>query len=119
MDGAELWGVALLAAFFFVVSAGPLAVSMVVTPEAIDRGDVHLSPPCPTRARTGVGCPTCGLTRGFAAMSRFRVGDALRYNAAAPWLYLGAWALALSAAGVVLRIGEEWRGRGVTPRLRP
>jgi uncharacterized protein DUF2752 len=111
MDGAELWGVALLASFVFAASAGPLAVSMAVSPEQIERGAVRLSPPCPIRTQTGEGCPTCGLTRAFTAMSRLRVHDARAYNAAAPWVYLAFVGSALSSGGLLGRVGWEARLR--------
>ncbi len=104
MDGAELWGVALLAGFLFLTSAAPLAISMAVSPEQIERGEVVLTPPCPIRERTGAPCPTCGLTRGFTAMSRLRLGDARAYNPAAPWLYLACGVIAIASGAVVARV---------------
>jgi len=110
-DGAELSGIAILAGFLFVTTLGPLAVSVAVSPDAIDRGEVQLTPPCETRARTGVECTTCGMTRGFCAMSRLRVGDAAAYNAGAPWLYLATLTVFLLSGAILLAIGREWLGR--------
>lgn len=87
-DRAELMGIASLAGFLFLLTGAPLTISVAVSPDAIERGDVQLTPPCPVRARTGNGCVTCGMTRGFCSMSRLRVLDAHGYNPGAPWLYL-------------------------------
>lgn len=96
-----------VASFVFLVPAVPLAISIVVSPEAIERGDVQLSPPCPTLLATGEECPTCGMTRGFTAMSRLRVGDAIAYNAGAPWLYLLCWIVLLASGSLLARLGAE------------
>lgn len=110
-DRAELIGVTVLAGFLFVSSALPLVISLAVSPEAIERGEIQLTPPCPVRAETGRDCITCGMTRGFCAMSRLRLGDAQRYNGAAPWLWL-ATVVALTASGAVLvGVTREARAR--------
>lgn len=103
LDGAELWGIALLAGFLFAVSAGPILVSMAVSPEDIESGAMELTTPCP-RAAAGLYCHTCGLTRGFTAMSRLRLDDALAYNRAAPWLYATLWLIALAAGAILARV---------------
>jgi len=110
-DGAELSGIAILAGFLFVTTLGPLAVSVAVSPDAIDRGEVQLTPPCEVRARTGRDCSTCGMTRGFCAMSRLRVGDAVAYNAAAPWLYLATFAGFVLSGATLFAVAREWLGR--------
>ena len=109
MDGAERLGVALLAGFFWLACALPLAVSLAVSPEAIERGEVQLSPPCAIRASTGVDCATCGMTRGFCAMSRLRVGDAADYNGAAPWLWLLTLLGLLGSSTILVRVGASAR----------
>jgi Protein of unknown function (DUF2752) len=43
------------------------------------------------------GCPFCGMTRAFCALSAGRFADALRWNRAAPALYAAFW-LWLTAA---------------------
>ena len=79
-----------------------LVVSFVVEPKDIESGRVMLSPTCPSKALFGWECPTCGMTRGFAAMSRGLVGEALRYNRASPLMYALAWlGLAWGAVGLV------------------
>ncbi len=37
------------------------------------------------------GCPLCGMTRAFCALSGGRWRDALRWNRGAPALYAGFW----------------------------
>lgn len=110
-DGAELLGIGMVAGFFFVATTAPLAVSMAVSPEALERGDVVLSPPCPTLQATGEECESCGLTRGFCAMSRLRAGDAAAYNRAAPWLYAGFWIIALGSGAVLAIVLFQARTR--------
>ena len=110
-DGAERLGTSMLAGFFFVVSAGPLLVSILVSPEALERGDVVLSPPCPTLQATGEECHSCGLTRGFCAMSRLRLSDALRFNRAAPWLYGAFWLVALASGSLLFLVLRASRRR--------
>jgi len=92
-----------------------LAISFVVTPEDIESGRVVLSPTCTFKQLSGHECPSCGMTRGFSAMSHGRSGDAYRYNRASPVLYLLCWiAVAMAAAGLT-RAGIE--GRGLRIRL--
>ncbi len=98
LDRAELSGLLATALFLLAVSAIPLAISFAVTPEDIESGRVQLSPPCPYKAAHGAPCASCGLTRGFAALSHGRLTDAQRYNPAAPWLYLAFWLVALPSA---------------------
>lgn len=108
-DRAELLGVAIVAAFLCLSSGAPLMVSAVVSPEAIERGDVVLSPPCPARANGGAGCSTCGMTRGFSAMSRLRFGDARRYNPGAPWVWSLAVGTFLVSGAALGRVAVETR----------
>jgi len=104
--------VALLAGFLFLSSGVPLGVSVAVSPDAIDRGEVQLTPPCEVRAQTGTECSTCGMTRGFCAMSRLRVADAAAYNAGAPWLYLLTLSVFLVSGAALGAVGREARVRG-------
>lgn len=108
-DRAELLGVAIVAGFLFLSSAAPLAFSVLVSPEAIERGDVRITPPCPMAARGG--CATCGMTRGFSAMSRLRVGDAHAYNPGAPWLWLLAVTTFAGSGAALARVHVEARRR--------
>lgn len=89
-----------------------LAVSVAVSPEAIESGTVQLTEPCPLRA-AGEPCATCGLTRSFTAMSRAQLSRAWAYNRLGPPLYLATW---LGLAGVVALIVRLLRlARSPTP----
>ncbi len=59
----------------FGPTAGSLFVSFLFTPDAVESGRVVLSAPCMMKAVFGVGCPTCGMTRAFMALSH---GDLVR-----------------------------------------
>lgn len=90
---------------FGIVAAlllGALAISFVVTPEDIDSGRIALSPTCMSRRIFGVECPTCGLTRGFAALSHGRWSDALSYNRGAPVWYGAFWLGGVASAWSLL-----------------
>lgn len=116
IDGSEMIAIASVAGFVFLLAAPPLVISMVVSPEEIERGEVELSPPCPIKAQTGEDCITCGMTRAFCALSRFRVADAIDYNAGAPWLFLAFWIFALASGAVLARLGAEILRRAQAPR---
>ena len=95
-----------------------LAISFVVTPEDIESGRVLLSPTCTFKQISGHECPSCGMTRGFSAMSHGRAGDAYRYNRASPVAYLLCWiAVAIAGAGLT-RAGLQGRVRRVRIRSR-
>jgi hypothetical protein len=70
-----------LLAFFLATT--PLVISVTVTPAEIESGRVVLSPPCSIRRFTGHDCPTCGLSRAFAALGHGDVDAALGYHRAA------------------------------------
>lgn len=95
----------------YAVLAAPclvaLLVSFLVTPDDIESGRVVLSAPCLTRTLLGVPCPSCGMTRAFAALSHGEVALAWHYNALAPALYAVVWAVALWASVGAL---QAWRG---------
>ncbi|MEZ4338217.1 MAG: DUF2752 domain-containing protein [Sandaracinaceae bacterium] len=118
-DRPELLGVAIILAFLCLWSGLPLTVAVVVSPDAIDRGEIQLTPPCPARANGGPGCSTCGMTRGFCAMARLRVGDAHRYNPGAPWLFALALATFLATGAGLLRVAAEMRRRPTMGALQP
>jgi hypothetical protein len=71
----------------FFVATVPLVVSVSVTPADIESGRVVLSPPCSIRRLTGRDCPTCGLSRAFAALGHGDVAGALGYHRAAVVVY--------------------------------
>lgn len=72
----------------FGITAGPLVTAFVVTPEAIESGEVALSPPCPFKRATGHDCPTCGMSRGFSALAHGRWADARAYHSATPFMFV-------------------------------
>lgn len=101
LDRDELVGILIAAAFVFLLSGVTLGVSFAVTPADIESGRVRLSPPCEYKATHGEPCPTCGLTRGFAALSHGEIHDALAHNRWSLFLYAGAW-LTLLGSGALL-----------------
>ena len=44
------------------------------------------------------GCPLCGMTRAFCALSAGRWQDAVRWNRGAPTLYIGFWLWLIAAS---------------------
>jgi hypothetical protein len=88
-----------LAGFFVLAPlAFVLAVSFAVTPEDIESGRVVLSPPCLFKLAVGRPCPSCGLTRAFAALSHGELELASSYNRAGLAVYALFWLTALAAA---------------------
>ncbi len=95
----------------FLALAGSLLVSFWVTPESLDSGAVALWPTCWFRQIFGMPCPTCGLTRAFAAISHGQLDDALRFHAAALWVYAAFWLGAVASCAALLRAAHERYGR--------
>lgn len=89
LHGAFWWGV--LAAAFATV----LALSFVISPNDIASGAVSFTPPCPMKMLLQRDCPTCGMTRAFAALGHGHWHEALAYNRAAPLVFLGCFAAML------------------------
>jgi Protein of unknown function (DUF2752) len=81
-----LWG-ALAWGTLIVAFGGVIVVSFVVSPEDIASGAVWLSPECPMRLLLHRECPTCGMTRAFAAIGHGQWNEALGYNRAAPIVF--------------------------------
>jgi hypothetical protein len=77
---------ALLASFAWtpeaIAGGGPLALA------GIERA------PCP-------GCPLCGMSRAFCALSHLRLGDALDFNPGALLLYPLAWVVAIAGPSLL------------------
>jgi Protein of unknown function (DUF2752) len=48
------------------------------------------------------GCPLCGMTRSFCAMSSGRWAEAAAWNGGGPVLYAGGWLWLLLASGFAL-----------------
>lgn len=99
--------------FILVPLSAALALSFAFTPEDVEAGRVVLSPECLMKQLLGHGCPTCGLTRAFMALSHGRLSDAAAYNLASPVVY-GMWWLATGVVVVAL-----WRAAGDRRRWSP
>ena len=113
-DRREAWLQVVAYVVLFVPLFGALAVSFIVTPEDIETGRVILSPECTMRRLFGHGCPTCGLTRAFSALSHGRFADALGYHVASPVLYALWWVGSLFATvglGRAVRDAFRWEQR--------
>lgn len=85
-----------------------LLVSVVVSPEALERGDAVVAPSCWLRALLGAPCPTCGLTRAFAALGHGDVERALALHRAAPAVYAVYWIVGVAAAIVLTTQLARW-----------
>ena len=96
-------------------TAGSLLVSFLFTPDAVESGRVVLSAHCMMRAVFGIGCPTCGMTRAFLALSHGDLVRAFHYNLAAPVVYLLFWGLAAHALYQLIQVLVDRRRR----RRRP
>jgi len=113
-----LGALSVLVPFAFVV-----LVSFVIRPEDIEAGRLWLSPPCTYRVLFGHPCPTCGMTRAFAALSHGDLDAALRYNRAAPIAYGLVWLTTVASAALALHSALRWSrrrtGRGDRTSARP
>lgn len=98
----------------FTPLALSLSISFAITPQELESGAVVLSPPCMSQLLFARPCPTCGMTRGFAAVSHGRFEQALHYNRAAPIVYLLYWTGA--ALGLVGAIRSGLAYRRMAPR---
>lgn len=98
-----------------------LGTSFVVTPEDIESGRISLTPTCAFRQIFGRPCPTCGLTRGFSALSHGRIDEASRYNFLSIPMYGIFWLGAAASAFVTARSAIRWRraGGATHSRSRP
>ncbi len=70
-------------------------------------------PACSFLATTGYPCPSCGMTRGIAAMARGRIVTALHLHPFSVMLLAGIVIVAVFAAG------EALTGRHLLRKLRP
>ena len=94
-----LWG-RCYAAALAAMAGGVLLVAFSLSP-----GDQHMGthrqlglPPCGFVIMTGFPCPTCGMTTAFAFMTRGRVIEAFRAQAAGALLALATAAVAVMGA---------------------
>jgi len=105
--GAIGWGV-LIAAF-----ASVMVVSLTVTPDDLASGRVAITPRCPMQAIFHRDCPTCGLTRGFAALGHGRWTEAIAHNRATPVAFGGC------LAAIALGVGGLYRSIRAYRRVLP
>ncbi len=101
------WFVRAYAALLGAGGALVVAVALLVSPDDLDTGRVALSPPCPIKASSGRDCPSCGLTRGVAALGHGQWSRALAYNRASPLVLATSLAIVAGAAFVLARAGRE------------
>lgn len=90
-----------------LASLGLLASARLVAPHPSGLG-THRAlglPPCPFLAGSGLPCPTCGLTTGFAHLARGALGPALQAHPLSLPLFL------LVVIGLVVGIVGAVRGR--------
>lgn len=97
------WFVRAYAALLGAGAALVLAVAVLVSPDDLESGRVVLTAPCPIRARTGHDCPSCGLTRGVAAVGHGEWSRALQYNRASPAVLGLSLLIVLGACAVAAR----------------
>lgn len=57
------------------------------------------------------GCPFCGMTRSFCALSDGRWQEAFQWNRGGPILYIGGWLWLVITLVVIVRITQQKRLR--------
>lgn len=95
---------------FTILIALALAGSFISYEQVIARGHPWLP------ARQCPGCPFCGMTRSFCAMSSGRWEDALKWNRGGPTLYAIFWLWLLSGMGLCVTNLFQSHNRN-SPRL--
>jgi len=112
-SGTQVAALARLVSYggLLVVSVVVLGISFVVSSTEIESGQVVLSPPCLMQRLFSVGCPTCGLTRAFCAMSHGELDAALDYHPLSPFAYALTWLGAVAASVGAFRAGNELSAR--------
>ncbi len=103
------WAVLLSWVALLLPMGGILAASFVLSPEGLSEGRYGFVFACPSKTLLGHACPTCGMSRAFAAISHGRLTDALQYNAAAPAAYAFIWLGALLGAVQSAKTIVHWR----------
>ena len=93
-------------AYAALIAAGallPIVVAIAVSPDDLESGRVVLTPPCPIKQKTGHDCPSCGLTRGVAALGHGQWSRALGYHRASPAVLVVCAIVAAGAVAVAAR----------------
>lgn len=61
-------------------AVGVVYLGITVSVDDIEAGRVRVSGPCPSLARTGRPCATCGMTRGVSSVLHGHMGQGLAFN---------------------------------------
>jgi hypothetical protein len=113
--GRGTWKARAIGLAVFLPCAAVLAIAAWLHPDY--RGyDTHTAlglPACSFVQRTGMPCPTCGMTTAFACMAHGDVPGALRAQAFGAVLFLA------TAAAAVLGATQAVRGRPWPRQFRP
>ena len=108
----------LVAWLMLLIGFGGIVVgSLVLSPEKLASGAYALAPACPTKALLGRPCPTCGMSRAFAALGHGRVAEAIGYHPVSPLAYGFLWAGAMLGAVQTLRTVREMRRAGARRKV--
>lgn len=113
---------AVLAASVALRVTTPTTVGLVVAGR-----ELRLPPSCPMQAVSDVGCPGCGLTRGFVSLVHGDLAAALAFHPLTPLLFLlvawqvpyRLWMLRRDADAPPPRLGtlHTWVGRATIVAL--
>lgn len=77
------------------------------TADGVARADgAPLGALCWVHAAFDLACPMCGMTRSFVALAHGRLGDALAFHLAGPFLFAAMLALIVAVSVVTLRRGK-------------
>jgi len=95
---------------WLIASAALLAVLLApwLLPEEVL---LKAAPVCQARARRGVECPLCGMTRAFVSISKGRLHEATQLNRASVPLYVALAANELAALLVLARQASRIKPR--------
>jgi hypothetical protein len=91
--------------------AGAAGAVALLSAGAVLAMRLGLTYPCPFKFLLGIPCPTCGMTRSFAALASLDFAQALRFN---PLVIIGG---AGTLTGWFLRHRFAWIGRFGPPLL--
>lgn len=94
-------------------TAVALGCCIVLIAAGLDLPERLNVPACSFLATTGYPCPSCGMTRGMAAMASGRIVTALHLHPFSVMLFAGIVIVAVFAAG------EALTGRDLLRKLRP